>query len=233
MTTSAAQTSVPIVTIDGPSSSGKGTISRIVASRVGWNLLDSGALYRLVALAGLRKNTDPDDVEGHVALARAMRVEFGAGASGEEQVLLDGQDVTRVLRTEEAGAGASRVAAWPAVRAALTDRQRAFATPPGLVADGRDMGTVIFPGARLKVFLTASAEERAQRRHKQLIEKGSAASLAALSREIAERDLRDSTRQVAPLKPAPDAQLLDSTGLSIDAVVERVLSLGRERGLWR
>ena len=223
---------VPIVTIDGPSSSGKGTISRLVAARAGWNLLDSGALYRLVALDGELKNVDPDDVGEHVALARTMRVEFGSIA-GQERVLLDGQDVTTRLRTETAGAGASRVAAWPAVRAALMDRQRAFATPPGLVADGRDMGTVIFPGAQLKVFLTASAEERAQRRHKQLIEKGSAASLAALSREIAERDLRDSTRQVAPLKPAPDAHLLDSTGLSIDAVVERVISLGRERNLWR
>jgi cytidylate kinase len=224
--------SVPILTIDGPSGSGKGTISRLVASRVGWNLLDSGALYRLVALAGVRKDADQDDVETHVAVARTMVVEFGSDHYGDERVLLDGDDVTRQIRTEEAGAGASRVAAWPAVRAALVDRQKAFATPPGLVADGRDMGTVIFPGARLKVFLTASAEERAKRRHKQLIEKGSAASLAALSREIAERDLRDSTRQVAPLKPAPDAQLLDSTGLSIDAVVERVLSLGRERNLW-
>jgi cytidylate kinase len=223
---------IPIATIDGPSSSGKGTISRIVAARVGWNLLDSGALYRLVALGGILKNLDPDDVAEHVSVARAMRVEFGS-SGGDERVLLDGNDVTQKIRTEKAGAGASRVAAWPAVRAALTDRQRAFATPPGLVADGRDMGTVIFPGAQLKVFLTASAEERAQRRHKQLIGKGSAASLAALSREIAERDLRDSTRQVAPLKPAPDAQLLDSTGLSIDAVVERVLLLGRERGLWR
>jgi CMP/dCMP kinase len=225
--------SVPVVTIDGPSSSGKGTISRIVASHVGWHLLDSGALYRLVALGGLMRNLDADDVEEHVAVARAMKVQFGSVGAGEERVTLNGQDVTGKIRTEQAGAGASRVAAWPAVRAALTDRQRAFAEPPGLVADGRDMGTVIFPGARLKVFLTASPEERAQRRHKQLIEKGSAASLAALSREIAERDLRDSTRQVAPLKPAPDAQLLDSTGLSIDAVVERVLSLGRERGLWR
>jgi cytidylate kinase len=224
---------IPIVTIDGPSSSGKGTISRIVAARVGWHLLDSGALYRLVALGGIQRNLDPDDVEEHVAVAKAMKVRFGSVGDGEEQVLLEGQDVTRKIRTEEAGAGASRVAAWPAVRAALTDRQRAFAQAPGLVADGRDMGTVIFPEARLKVFLTASAEERAQRRHKQLIEKGSAASLAALSREIAERDLRDSTRQVAPLKPAPDAHLLDSTGLSIEAVVERVLSLGRERDLWR
>ena len=228
-----AQDSIPIGTIDGPSSSGKGTISRIVAARVGWNLLDSGALYRLVALGGLLRKLDPDDVEQHVGVARSMKVQFGSVGAGEELVTLDGQDVTRKIRTEEAGAGASRVAAWPAVRAALTDRQRAFAEAPGLVADGRDMGTVIFPGARLKVFLTASPEERAQRRHKQLIGKGSAASLAALSREIAERDLRDSTRQVAPLKPAPDAHLLDSTGLSIDAVVERVLSLGRERNLWR
>jgi cytidylate kinase len=223
---------VPIVTIDGPSSSGKGTISRIVAARVGWNLLDSGALYRLVAFGGILRDLDPDDVEQHVAVARSMRVEFGSVGAGEEHVMLDGRDVTQKIRTEQAGAGASRVAAWPAVRAALTDRQRAFASAPGLVADGRDMGTVIFPGAQLKVFLTASAEERAQRRHKQLIGKGSAASLAALSREIAERDLRDSTRQVAPLRPAPDAHLLDSTGLSIDAVVERVLLLGRERGLW-
>jgi len=223
---------VPIVTIDGPSSSGKGTISRLVAARVGWNLLDSGALYRLVALAGVHRNIDPDDVPEHVSIARTMQVVFSA-REGEEQVLLDGRDVSREIRNEQAGAGASRVAAWPAVRTALLDRQRSFATPPGLVADGRDMGTVIFPGAQLKVFLTASAEERAQRRHKQLIEKGPAASLAALSREIAERDLRDSTRQVAPLKPAPDAQLLDSTGLSIDDVVERVLSLGRERKLWQ
>jgi CMP/dCMP kinase len=225
-------TTVPIVTIDGPSSSGKGTISRIVAARVGWNLLDSGALYRLVALGGLQRDLDPDDVEQHVAVARSMKVEFGSVGAGEEHVTLDGRDVTQKIRTEQAGAGASRVAAWPAVRSALTDRQRAFASPPGLVADGRDMGTVIFPGAPLKVFLTATADERAQRRHKQLIGKGSAASLAALSREIAERDLRDSTRQVAPLKPAPDAQMLDSTGLTIEAVVERVLSLGRERKLW-
>jgi cytidylate kinase len=225
------QPAVPIVTIDGPSSSGKGTISRLVAERVGWNLLDSGALYRLVALAGAQRGLAMDDIAGHASVARAMNVQFGS-QGGEERVLLDGRDITRQLRTEETGAGASRVAAWPPVRDALTDRQRAFATPPGLVADGRDMGTVIFPEARLKVFLTASADERAQRRHKQLIDKGSAASLAALSREIAERDLRDSTRQVAPLKPAPDAQLLDSTGLSIEAVVERVISLGRERGLW-
>src|SRR5688572_21054332 len=143
---SPAQSSAPVVTIDGPSSSGKGTISRLVAAKVGWNLLDSGALYRLVALGGLIKGADPDDVAEHVSIARHMKVEFGS-TTGEERILLDGQDVTRKIRTEEAGAGASRVAVWPAVRAALFDLQRSFAKPPGLVADGRDMGTVIFPGA--------------------------------------------------------------------------------------
>ena len=229
---SAQDTSVPIVTIDGPSSSGKGTISRL---RRRARRLEPAGQRRAVPPggAGRRATEARPRRRGRARLAGAAPCGCNsAREAGEEQVLLDGQDVTREIRTELAGAGASRVAAWPAVRAALLDRQRAFATPPGLVADGRDMGTVIFPGARLKVFLTASAEERAQRRHKQLIEKGSAASLAALSREIAERDLRDSTRQVAPLKPAPDALLLDSTGLSIDAVVERVLSLGRERDLW-
>src|SRR3982750_2920653 len=161
-----AQNPVPIVTIDGPSSSGKGTISRIVAARAGWNLLDSGALYRLVALGGILRNLDPDDVEQHVAVARSMKVQFGSVGAGEELVRLGGQDATRNIRNGEAGAGASGLAAWPAVRAALTDRQRAFAEPPGLVADGRDMGTVIFPDARLKVFLTASPEIRAERDRK-------------------------------------------------------------------
>jgi cytidylate kinase len=149
----------------------------------------------------------------------------------EERVTLEGQDVTRDIRSETAGQGASRVAAWPAVRTALLERQRAFAKPPGLVADGRDMGTVVFPQADLKIFLTASPEERAQRRYKQLKDKGSGVSLAALSREITERDLRDSTRAVAPLKPAPDARVIDSTGLTIDEVVGRVLELGAGR-LW-
>src|SRR5689334_24606572 len=135
-----SDSNVPVVTIDGPSSSGKGTISRIVATRVGWNLLDSGALYRLVALGGIQRDLDPDDVEQHVSVARSMRVEFGSVGAGEEKVLLDGRDVTQKIRTEQAGAGASRVAAWPAVRTALTDRQRSFAQAPGLVADGRDMG---------------------------------------------------------------------------------------------
>ncbi len=228
-----AASGIPVVTIDGPSSSGKGTISRIVARQAGWHLLDSGALYRLVALSGQLAGADPDDVESHVGFAQRMKVRFGANATGDELVELNGQDITRALRSEETGQGASRVAVWPAVRAALVDRQRAFAEPPGLIADGRDMGTVIFPDAKLKVFLTASAEERAQRRYKQLIGKGSAANLRDLSREIAERDERDSNRSVAPLKPAADAILLDSTGLTIEAVVERVMHLGRERGLWR
>jgi CMP/dCMP kinase len=223
---------VPVVTIDGPSGSGKGTISRAVAQRTGWHLLDSGALYRLVAHAGLLHGLEPADIEGHARLAAAMQVDFGVGPDGGERVRLEGRDVTLAIRTEEAGQGASRVAAWPAVRTALLARQRAFAQPPGLVADGRDMGTVVFPGAPLKIYLTASPEERASRRYKQLKDKGSGVSLSALSREITERDARDSTRAVAPLIPAPDAEVIDSTGLSIDEVVGRVLELGAGRGLW-
>jgi CMP/dCMP kinase len=223
---------IPIVTVDGPSGSGKGTISRAVAVQVGWHLLDSGALYRLVALAGLKHGLKPDDVEGHARLAASMDVRFDVGSDGEERVILAGEEVTRQIRSEEAGQGASRVAAWPGVRSALLQRQRAFAQPPGLVADGRDMGTVVFPGADLKIFLTASADERALRRYKQLKDKGSDVSLPALSREITERDLRDSTRTVAPLKPAPDAEVIDSTGLTIEQVIDRLMALGRRRSLW-
>lgn len=224
---------VPVATIDGPSGSGKGTISRAVAQRVGWHLLDSGALYRLVALAGSRRGIAADAAAAHAEIASTMDVMFGATADGAERVMLGGEDVTRAIRSEEAGQGASRVAAWPEVRQALIGRQRAFARLPGLVADGRDMGTIVFPGAQLKIYLTASAEERASRRYKQLKEKGSDANLAALSREIAERDQRDSTRAVAPLKAAPDAHIVDSTGMSIAAVVDHVLALGAERELWR
>ncbi len=222
----------PIVTIDGPSGSGKGTISRAVAQRVGWHLLDSGALYRLVALAGLTAGVPPADARRHAELALGMDVAFSVAADGSERIRLDGRDVTAGVRSEEAGQGASRVAAWPEVRTALLGRQRAFAVPPGLVADGRDMGTVVFPGADLKIFLTATAEERARRRHKQLKNKGSDVSLPALSREIAERDFRDQTREVAPLQAAPDAQLIDSTGLAVEAVVGRVLELMTARRLW-
>jgi cytidylate kinase len=222
----------PIVTIDGPSGSGKGTIARAVARHAGWHLLDSGALYRLAALEGARRGLALDDVAGHAKWAEIMDVSFGERPDGGELVTLAGVDVTGELRSETAGAGASRVAAWPPLRAALLARQHAFAEPPGLVADGRDMGTVVFPAADLKIFLTASADERAQRRYKQLKDKGSDVSLAALSREIAERDMRDSTRAVAPLKPAPDAEAIDSTALTIEQVVARVLELGRERLLW-
>ena len=221
-----------IVTIDGPSGSGKGTISRAVARHLGWHLLDSGALYRLVALAGAAARLDLMDQAGHAQLAAGMQVVFGSAPEGGERVWLDGREVSGEIRSEAAGQGASRVAAWPGVRAALLQRQRGFARPPGLVADGRDMGTVVFPGADLKIYLTASAEERALRRHKQLKDKGSDVSLPALSREIAERDLRDQTRQVAPLKAATDACVIDSTGLTIEAVVARVLELGAARRLW-
>jgi cytidylate kinase len=216
---------VPIITIDGPSSSGKGTVSRRVADQLGWHLLDSGALYRLVAYAGQQKGLDPGDEAGFAAVARDLDVQFGADSEGNEQIWLNGKEVSREIRTERAGEGASRVAAMPAVRTALVDRQHAFARPPGLVADGRDMGTVIFPSAGLKIFLTASAEERARRRYKQLKDKGLSANLAALSQEIAERDRRDANRPIAPLKPADDAIIVDSTSMTIDAVVARVLEL--------
>jgi cytidylate kinase len=224
--------SAPILTIDGPSGSGKGTISRAVAERLAWHLLDSGALYRLVALGGAHAGLDPEDRAGHAVVAQHMDVVFSVKPDGGERVTLAGQDVTAQLRSETAGQGASRVAAWPAVRTALLERQRAFARPPGLVADGRDMGTVVFPHAPLKIFLTASAAARAERRYKQLKDKGSDVSLPALSREIAERDLRDSTRAVAPLQPAPDAAVIDSTDLTIEQVVDRVLALGAQRALW-
>ena len=228
-----ARPSAPIVTIDGPSGSGKGTISREVARRLHWHLLDSGALYRLVALGGVLAGLAGEDRPGHAALAASMDVVFGSAADGSEQVRLAGRDVSAEIRSESAGAGASRVAAWPEVRTALLARQRAFATPPGLVADGRDMGTVVFPGADLKIFLTATPEERARRRYKQLKDKGSDVSLPALSREIAERDSRDRNRQVAPLRPASDACVIGSTALAVEEVVGRVLQLGAARGLWR
>jgi cytidylate kinase len=222
-------TEVPVLTIDGPSGSGKGTVSRAVAKALGWHLLDSGALYRLVALAARRGGIPLDDAAALAKVAERFDIGFDSGAAGEEIVRLEGREVTRDIRSEEAGNDASKVASLPAVRAALLERQRHFAVPPGLVADGRDMGTVVFPRAAVKIFLTASPQERALRRHKQLKEKGVAATLAALSLEIAERDRRDITRSVSPLVASADAVLLDTTGMSIDAVVERLLGVVRGR----
>ena len=214
---------VPVIAIDGPSGSGKGTIARRVAEALGYHLLDSGALYRLTALAAMRQDVSLEDTENLANIARNLDVHFGSDERGDEQILLDGVDVSFDIRTEEAGIGASRVASKNPVREALHELQRAFRKAPGLVADGRDMGTNVFAYAGLKVFLTASAEERARRRHKQLKDKGIDVSLAALSRDIEDRDRRDTERSVAPLRPADDARQLDSSGQSIEAVTRTVL----------
>ena len=213
---------VPVIAIDGPSASGKGTIASRVAAILGFNYLESGALYRLTALLSLKNNTLD---EGRLAeLAGAMDVGFLAG-----KVIMEKQDVTDDIRSEVCGNRASEVAKMPGVRAALLARQRAFRRSPGLVADGRDMATVVFPDATLKVFLTASPEVRAERRYKQLIGKGISANLRALSHDLAQRDARDANRAVAPLVPAPDSEVLDSSALSVDEVVDRILKSYRER----
>ena len=213
----------PVVTIDGPSGSGKGTIARQIAESLGWHLLDSGALYRLVALDAENRGVSHDDAEGLAQLATDLDVRFTSGADGTEQIILSGSDVTDAVRSEKAGIGASTVAIIPAVREALLGRQRAFRIAAGLVADGRDMGTQVFRDATLKVFLTASPDERAKRRHKQLSDKGIDVSLAAVSRDIVDRDRRDSERSVAPLRPAEDARILDSSGKPIEEVTQTVL----------
>ncbi|HEX7129381.1 MAG TPA: (d)CMP kinase [Rhodanobacteraceae bacterium] len=217
---------VPVLTIDGPSGSGKGTIARAVAERLGWHLLDSGALYRAVGYAATRADLDLNDAAALTGCAERVDIAFrDPKDGGETRVLVNGRDVTDELRTETAGAAASAIAAIPTVRKALVARQLAFRRPPGLVADGRDMGTVIFPDAAHKVFLTASAGERAQRRYKQLKEKGLDVTLSSLLHEIEARDARDATRAVSPLKPAADAVLVDTTGMPIPDVVKRVLSV--------
>lgn len=214
--------SAPVIAIDGPSASGKGAVASRVAEALGFHYLESGALYRLVALRALQTGTDRE--EPLAATAASMPVVFQAG-----KIILDKQDVTEDVRSEACGNKASEVARLPGVRQALLKRQRGFRQPPGLVADGRDMGTIVFPDAALKIFLTASPEVRAERRYKQLIDKGIPANLRSLSRDLAERDERDRKRSVAPLVPAPDSQVLDSSALSIDQVVERVLGWWRER----
>jgi len=216
-------TAAPVVTIDGPSGSGKGTVGRLLALKLGWHYLDSGALYRLVALAAMRRHLDLRDAAGLAAVAANLDVRFAPAAAGD-RVYLEGDDVSTELRTERAGDAASKVAAVPEVRTVLLTRQRDFAVAPGLVTDGRDMGTVVFPDALLKVVLTASAEARAMRRHKQLKEKGIDVSLPDLSWDIAQRDARDANRTVAPFKPAPDAQVIDSTSLAPEEVVAHILN---------
>jgi cytidylate kinase len=214
---------VPVIAIDGPSGSGKGTIARRVAEALGFHLLDSGALYRLTAISAIKERVSLTDAESVAELARCLDVRFDSHEDGSERIWLGDEDATQEVRKESTGAGASTVAAIPEVREALLERQRAFERAPGLVADGRDMGSHVFPCALVKIFLTASAEERARRRYMQLKDKGMGVSLAALSRDIEDRDRRDSERSVAPLKPAKDARVLDSSGKSIEAVTQTVL----------
>ncbi len=217
--------SFPVLTIDGPSGAGKGTVSRAVAKKLGWNYLDSGSIYRALAIAVLEEGLKLDDVAAISELADKMRLEFECG--DDLTVFLDGRDITGQLGLEETGNTASIVAAYPEVRAVLLQKQKDFKLSPGLVADGRDMGTVVFPDAEFKVYLTASAEERARRRYKQLIEKGIDANIDKITREIQERDQRDQQRKTAPLKKADDALLIDSSELTIEQVIDKVMNLVR------
>jgi cytidylate kinase len=217
--------SAPIViTIDGPSGSGKGTLSQMLARHLGYHLLDSGALYRLVALAAMKKGTDLNSEDEVSQVAAALDVIFSLENDNSAQILLEGVKVTDAIRQEAVSMAASKVAAYPSVRAALLDRQRSFAVSPGLIADGRDMGTTVFPTAHVKLFLTASAEARAERRYKQLCKKGEIVDMAELVRDIRERDERDSNRAISPLKPAKDAVVIDSTTMTIDEVFTKMLA---------
>ncbi|AZS50145.1 (d)CMP kinase [Entomomonas moraniae] len=218
------QQNIPLITIDGPSGSGKGTIATLIANHLGYHLLDSGAIYRVLALAAKKHALSMDDTLALADLAKKLDVVFSVDALKNNQlILLEGEDVTQTIRTEQVGANASKIAAQPMVREALLARQRAFLTLPGLVADGRDMGTVVFPNAQLKFFLTASAEERAKRRYMQLKAAGENVKLESLIDEIKARDERDTNRAIAPLKPAADAIILDSTATSIEQVLDSVL----------
>ncbi|MGK0249214.1 MAG: cytidylate kinase [Oleispira sp.] len=222
----------PVITVDGPSGAGKGTLCQMLAAKLNWALLDSGALYRVTALAAKQHAVAMDNEAGLEAIAAHLDVQFKVSAEqAGVRVILEGENVTSDLRTEETGAIASQVAAVNVVRDALLERQRAFQQQPGLIADGRDMGTVVFPNAELKVYLTASAKERGERRYKQLLESGNNASLARIIEDIKARDDRDMNRTVAPLKPAEDAIIIDSTSMSIDAVFEQVQQAAKKAGL--
>lgn len=214
---------VPVLTIDGPGGAGKGTICQMVAEKLGWHLLDSGALYRLTALAASKHGVDLDDEDSVAVLAKHLDVQF-IPTDGLVNTVLEGEDVSKTIRTEEVGGMASKVAALPAVRQALLERQRDFAQAPGVVADGRDMGTVVFPEAPVKIYLTASAEERAKRRYLQLQEKGVEGDIEAILADIQARDDRDMNREVAPLKPAVDALVVESTNMSIEQVLDVVMT---------
>ncbi len=229
MSAAAIRVPAPVIAVDGPSGVGKGTLCQWLAARLGWSLLDSGALYRLTALAALRRNLSLEDEVRLAVVAAGLDVEFQACPAGAPRIVLDGVEVGVELRSESCGDAASRVAALPAVRAALLHRQRDFRRAPGLVADGRDMGTVVFPDAELKLFLTASSEERARRRYKQLRENGLNVNLKNLVEEIDARDRRDAQRAVAPLEPAPDAEILDTTRMSIEDVCDWALTRAAER----
>lgn len=229
MSEATLQAPAPVIAVDGPSGVGKGALCQWLAARLGWHLLDSGALYRLTALAALRRKLLLEDEERVAAVAAGLDVEFLASSGETMRIRLDGMEVGPELRSETCGDAASRVAALPTVRTALLQRQRDFRRFPGLIADGRDMGTVVFPDAELKLFLTASGEERALRRYKQLRENGLDANLKNLAEEIAARDSRDARRTVAPLEPAPDAEVLDTTRLGIPEVCDWALGLAAER----
>ena len=222
---------VPVITLDGPTGSGKGTVGQRLAQRLGWHFLDSGALYRAVALAGDRARCPPQDAHALAQIARRLEVQFQAQGQAPVRVLVEGEDVSDAIREEKISRLASQVAVLPEVRQALLDKQHALRQLPGLVADGRDMGTVVFPDAMLKIFVTATPETRAERRHKQLKDKGLDVNLARLAEEIRARDARDAERGASPLKPADDAHVIDTSCLTVAQVVDNVLDLLRERRL--